>query len=313
MVDVDSAVRASAYSGKRRGRKSAEEKKEERQSRVLEPFDPVEHALKEKADAYSMWIVIVYGLIVAIFVRYSLMPTMSEPSRALWLLPMLLMISIPSLHRFLVPTEYYEMYTSGNWFRACFLYVFTWLALSFIIANPPLADIAAPALADGLDIEETEGVETIKWKNGELMIELNQNEIDVVLGMGIRDNIDVESATITASIWYRGELLKDSDGNIIGNLTGGTVEVGTLTDAMATFDEVNGSWSRGQLRHTLTKQDIGPRVAPQTTDYGLAWNLGQLGPGEYEVRIALEEGGAPWEGGVNTWSADYILNISQVA
>jgi len=238
---------------------------------------------------------------------------MSEPSRALWLLPMLLMISIPSLHRFLVPTEYYEMYTSGNWFRACFLYVFTWLALSFIIANPPLADIAAPALADGLDIEETEGVETIKWKNGELMIELNQNEIDVVLGMGIRDNIDVESATITASIWYRGELLKDSDGNIIGNLTGGTVEVGTLTDAMATFDEVNGSWSRGQLRHTLTKQDIGPRVAPQTTDYGLAWNLGQLGPGEYEVRIALEEGGAPWKGGVNTWSADYILNISQVA
>ena len=52
MVDVDSAMRASAYSGKRRGRKSEDEKKEEKQSRVLEPFDPVEHAQKEKADAF---------------------------------------------------------------------------------------------------------------------------------------------------------------------------------------------------------------------------------------------------------------------
>ena len=74
MVDVDSAMRASAYSGKRRGRKSEEEKQEEKQGRELEPFDPVEHAQKEKADAYSMWIVILYGLVVAAFIRYSLMP-----------------------------------------------------------------------------------------------------------------------------------------------------------------------------------------------------------------------------------------------
>ena len=48
MVDVDSAMRASAYSGKRRGRKSEDEKKEEKQSRELEPFDPVEHEKKER-------------------------------------------------------------------------------------------------------------------------------------------------------------------------------------------------------------------------------------------------------------------------
>ena len=132
MVDVDSAMHASAYSGKRRGRKSEQEKQEEKQSRVLEPFDPVEHAKKETADAYSMWIVIFYGLAVAAFLRFWLMPTMTEPSRALWLLPMLLMAAIPSLHKLIVPSDYYDMYTAGNWFRACFLYLFTWLALSFI-------------------------------------------------------------------------------------------------------------------------------------------------------------------------------------
>ena len=82
---------------------------------------------------------------------------------------------------------------------------------------------------------------------------------------------------------------------------------------MDTFDEVNGSWSRGQLRNTLTRDFIGPKVAPLTTDYGLAWDLGQLGPGEYNVRITLEEDGSPWKGGLNTWSATYQLIITQVA
>ncbi len=308
MVDVDSAMRASAYSGKRRGRKSEDEKKEEKQSRVLEPFDPVEHAQKEKADAFSMWIVIVFGLSVAAFVRYWLMPTMTEPTRALWLLPMLLMATIPSLHKLIVPSHYYEMYTMGNWFRACFLYLFTWLALSFIVANPPLADVAAPALASGLDIEETEGVETIKWKSGALQIGLNQDNVDIVLGMGVRDNIDVESANITVSIWKGNSQV---DENTLLNIE--SVTVGSLTEAMDTFDEVNGSWSRGQLRNTLTRDFIGPKVAPLTTDYGLAWDLGQLGPGEYNVRITLEEDGSPWKGGMNTWSATYQLIITQVA
>ena len=82
-----------------------------------------------------------------------------------------------------------------------FLYSFTWPALSFIVANPPLADLAAPALAGGLDIEETEGVESIKWKSGDLTIELNQDTANIVLGMGVRDNIDVESANMTLIIW----------------------------------------------------------------------------------------------------------------
>ncbi len=307
MVDVDSAMRASAYSGKRRGRKSDDEKKEEKQSRELEPFDPVEHAKKERADAYSMWIVIIFGLSVAAFVRYWLMPTMTGPTRALWLLPMLLMTVIPSLHKLIVPSHYYEMYTAGNWFRACFLYLFTWLALSFIVANPPMADLAAPALAGGLDIEETEGVESIKWKGGDLTIELNQDTANIVLGMGVRDNIDVESANMTLIIWKGNSQV---DENTLIHFE--SVAVGNLTEAMATFDEVNGSWSRGQLKNTLTRDYMGPKVAPHSTDYGLAWDLGELGPGQYNVQITLEEDGAPWKGGLNTWSVTYGLDISQV-
>ena len=237
----------------------------------------------------------------------TLMPTMTEPTRALWLLPMLLMTVIPSLHKLIVPSHYYEMYTAGNWFRACFLYLFTWLALSFIVANPPLADLAAPALAGGLDIEETEGVESIKWKSGDLTIELNQDTANIVLGMGVRDNIDVESANMTLIIWKGNSQV---DENTLIHFE--SVAVGNLTDAMATFDEVNGSWSRGQLKNTLTRDYMGPKVAPHSTDYGLAWDLGELGPGQYNVQITLEEDGAPWKGGLNTWSVTYGLDISQV-
>ena len=132
--------------------------------------------------------------------------------------------------------------------------------------------------------------------------------MDIVLGMGVRDNIDVESANITVSIWKGNSQV---DENTLLNIE--SVTVGSLTEAMDTFDEVNGSWSRGQLRNTLTRDFIGPKVAPLTTDYGLAWDLGQLGPGEYNVRITLEEDGSPWKGGLNTWSATYQLIITQVA
>ena len=94
MVDVDSAMRASAYGSKRR-KKSEEDKEKEKQGRVLEPFDPAAAAKKETAEAYSMWIVIIYGLSVCMFMRYMFMPTLTEPTRALWLLPMLLMVTIP--------------------------------------------------------------------------------------------------------------------------------------------------------------------------------------------------------------------------
>jgi hypothetical protein len=300
MVDVDSAMRASAYGSKRR-KKSEEDKEKEKQSRVLEPFDPVAVAKKETAEAYSMWIVIIYGLSVCMFMRYIFMPTLTEPTRALWLLPMLLIVTIPSLHKIMVPSEYYEIFTLGNWFRAGFLYFFSFIALSFILANPPLGDIAAPTISGGLDIETNDAVVDARWstQQGTYYLETNQDTIDIVLGMSVRDNVDAETAIMTASIWYRGEM--------IANLSNGAV--GELSEAQVRFDEVE-NWTRGDHKNTLTGDVLGPKVASRSEDVGLAWDISGMDLGDYEVRINLSEIGDPWE--QNVWDAVYTINIVRV-
>ena len=300
MVDVDSAMRASAYGGGKRRKKSDEDKQKEKDDRVMEPFDPAATAKKETAEAYSMWIVIIFGLSVCLFMRYVFMDTLTGPTRVLWLLPMLLISVIPSIHKILIPSEYYELFTMGNWFRASFLYFFSFLALSFILANPPLADIAAPTLSGGLDIETNEAVVDTRWSGGTYYIETNQDTIDVVLGMGVRDNVDAETAMMAASIWYRGEM--------IANLSHGAV--GELDEAQQRYDEVDGNWTRGNSKGLLTKGDLGPKVASRADDIGLAWEISDMQLGDYEVRISLSEKGDPWD---NTWDAVYTINVVRVA
>ena len=301
MVDVDSAMRASAYGGGKRRKKSDDDKQKEKEGRVLEPFDPAAAAKKEIAEAYSMWIVIVFGLSVCLFMRYFFMPTLTEPTRALWLLPMLLMVTVPSLHKVMVPSEYYEIFTMGNWFRACFLYFFSFIALSFILANPPLGDIAAPTIAGGLDIETNDAVVDARWSKGTYYLETDQDTIDVVLGMAVRDNVDAETAMMTASVWYHGEM--------IANLSAGAV--GELSEAQERFDEVGGNWTRGDQKNTLTNGVLGPKVASRAADVGLAWDITGMELGDYEVRISLSEVGDPWE--QNVWDAVYTINIVRVA
>ena len=300
MVDVDSAMRASAYGGGKRRKKSDEDKQKEKDDRVMEPFDPAATAKKETAEAYSMWIVIIFGLSVCLFMRYVFMDTLTGPTRVLWLLPMLLISVIPSIHKILIPSDYYELFTMGNWFRASFLYFFSFLALSFILANPPLADIAAPTLSGGLDIETNEAVVDTRWSGGTYYIETNQDTIDVVLGMGVRDNVDAETAMMSASIWYRGEM--------IANLSHGAV--GELDEAQQRFDEVDGNWTRGNSKGLLTKDELGPKIASRADDIGLAWEISDMQLGDYEVRISLSEEGDPWD---NTWEAVYTINIVRVA
>ena len=300
MVDVDSAMRASAYGGGKRRKKSDEDKQKEKDDRVMEPFDPAATAKKETAEAYSMWIVIIFGLSVCLFMRYVFMDTLTGPTRVLWLLPMLLISVIPSIHKILIPSEYYELFTMGNWFRASFLYFFSFLALSFILANPPLADIAAPTLSGGLDIETNEAVVDTRWSGGTYYIETNQDSIDIVLGMGVRDNVDAETAMMSASIWYRGEM--------IANLSHGAV--GELDEAQQRYDEVDGNWTRGNSKGLLTKGDLGPKVASRADDIGLAWEISDMQLGDYEVRISLSEEGDPWD---NTWDAVYTINVVRVA
>ena len=284
MVDVDTALRASAYNDRKR--KSGSEKEGGKSTpKKIEAFDPVAHAIKEVADAYSMWLVILYGTLVAAAIRYVLMPEMEEPGAILYLLPLLLGATVVPLHKILIPKKYNELYTNGNWFRGIFLFIFTWLALSFILSNPPLADIAPPTLAGGIDIEQTEGIEDTTWKNGVYTINLNQDTVDIVLGMAVRDNVDADSVQINAAIYYRGDMIKQlANGTAISH-----------TEDIEMFESVT-NWTRGNS------------IGPHASDIGMAWDLGTLEPGEYTLQITMTEQGDPWE---NTSELEYNILIMQ--
>ena len=284
MVDVDTALRASAYNDRKR-RSSGGRDKEKTTSKKIEPFDPVAHAIKEVADAFSMWLVIIYGAVIALGMRYLLMPEMNEPGAILYILPLLLSATIIPLHKIILPRKYNELYTNGNWFRAIFLFIFTWLALSFIVSNPPLADIAPPTLAGGIDIEQTEGIEDTTWKNGVYTINLNQDTVDVVVGMAVRDNVDAESVQINAAIWYRGEMIQElANGTAISH-----------TNDIEMYDSIT-NWTRGNA------------IGQHESDIGMAWDLGTLDPGEYTLEITMTEQGEPWE---NSSELVYTILIAQ--
>ena len=68
MVDLSTAMAAAAASDKRRGGRDGEKKRPGGKVGT-EPFDPADHALKEKADAASMWLVIIYAVLVGVITR----------------------------------------------------------------------------------------------------------------------------------------------------------------------------------------------------------------------------------------------------
>ena len=202
MVDVDTALRASAYSGKKgTGAKGGGKKPS-----ALEPFDPSTHAEKEKADAVSMWIVIFFGLSVALLMRFYLMPGMNGTKQILWLLPLLMISLIRPIHQAFVPSRFFELYTTGNWVRSSFLYIFTWLALSFALVNPPLGDIAAPHLAGAIDIATTEGISDSDLDGSVYEIRISQDSIPVLLGLAVRDNVNAENSTMNLTIQKVGQM-----------------------------------------------------------------------------------------------------------
>jgi hypothetical protein len=112
--------------------------------------------------------------------------------------------------------------------------------------------------------------------------------------------VNAETAIMSASVWYRGEM--------IANLSDGVVS--ELDEAQTRFDEVGGNWTRGNHKNTLTGDVLGPKVASRTEDIGLAWDISGMELGDYEIRINLSEVGDPWE--LNTWDAVYTINIVRV-
>jgi hypothetical protein len=282
MVDLKTAMAAAQAERMKRDGARNEEKKKRRTGPDLgiEPFDPVKYANKEKADTASMWLVIVYALIVTLLMRYVLMPsTTLDKTDVLYLLPLTMMILIPQLHRMVMPERFKEHYTKGTWFRAFFLYTFTFLSLAFLVVNPPFGDIVAPQLARDWGIAVEDGGEfvfadTVKGGVEWTLADGDRLEGTPWLLFGLADNVDENKANVTVLHEFLG-----AESVIVSNATFWTQH----------GDDV-GTWRTAENKSA-------PILLPHADlDQPFAINLGeQLGVGTHTITVEITEQGDPWE------------------
>ncbi|DAC44919.1 MAG TPA: hypothetical protein HA247_01090 [Candidatus Thalassarchaeaceae archaeon] len=282
MVDVDTALKASAYSGKKR---SKEDGSKERVSKTLEPFDPAAAFEKEKADAWSMWLVISLAATFALFQRYVILPSMDGPARSIWLLPLSIVFFLPSIHRLFVPSRFSELYTGGNWFRAGMLFLFTWLAASVAMINPPMGDIASPEVPEGLGIAANDDVSAVDVTDDGLILSVVDDTPEIILGFSVRDNWKLDDVHLNATIQrFNDEEVVLADWDLGG----------TEASAAATQYELVSNWTAPG------------EPSSKADDFGLAFELEGLEAGIHTISIRLTEDGDPWK---NTWSKVYTLNV----
>tara|TARA_B100001741_G_C16534297_1_gene591103 strand:- start:445 stop:1335 length:891 start_codon:yes stop_codon:yes gene_type:complete len=275
------AARAEAESRQRKKRRDKDEKSEKKKSRSgqdmgLESFDPVKYVAKEKAETASMWLVLGFAISVSILMRFGIMPSMSHGDSVLWLLPILSVFLIPSIHRLVMPESFVEHYTKGTWFKASFLHVFTWLAITLLLVNPPFGDIGSPEVAkqwtvvmideNGNHSYPSDGP-TMRVEDGnikELEVSLDSIE-EFWLIFAVRDNLDVSNVEL--------------------NLTLNGVNLVPSNDAFENISEVG-------INSTWNEKIIEPN---RVEDLGYAVELGNLTEGFWEIRLTLSEQGIPWE------------------
>ena len=282
MVDVDTALKASAYSGKKR---SKEDGSKERVSKTLEPFDPAAAFEKEKADAWSMWLVISLAAAFALFQRYVILPSMDGPARSIWLLPLSIVFFLPSIHRLLIPSRFSELYTGGNWFRAGMLFLFTWLAASVAMINPPMGDIASPEVPEGLGIAANDDVSAVDVSDDGLILSVVDDTPEIILGFSVRDNWKLDDVHLNATI----QRFNDEE-VVLADWDLGGIEA---SDAATKYDLVSNWTAPGE-------------PSSKADDLGLAFELEGLEAGIHTISIRLTEDGDPWK---NTWSKVYTLNV----
>jgi hypothetical protein len=282
VVDVDTALKASAYSGKKR---SKEDGSKERVSKTLEPFDPAAAFEKEKADAWSMWLVISLAAAFALFQRYVILPSMDGPARSIWLLPLSIVFFLPSIHRLLVPSRFSELYTGGNWFRAGMLFLFTWLAASVAMINPPMGDIASPEVPEGLGIAANDDVSAVDVTDDGLILSVVDDTPEIILGFSVRDNWKLDDVHLNATIQ------RFNDEEVV----------------LADWDLGGTEASTAATQYALVSNWTAPgEPSSKADDLGLAFELEGLEAGIHTISIRLTEDGDPWK---NTWSKVYTLNV----
>lgn len=290
MVDLNTAMQA-ARAENRRKKNSGDDRKARPGGKLgVENFDPKDHVEKEVADTISMWLVVAFGTIISFVMRYVMMPGMEGPKSVLWFLPMTLVVIIPSLHRVLVPEPYKSRYTIGNWFRSGMLFIFTWLALSFILVNPPIGDIGAPDIAGKMTVVIVDGEDilidsdNLSSRSHSFTLNTNGSNGEAWMVFYVNDNTNPSVATINLTS------LLNAPGETPQELAG--EKVGDYSNCTAILDGLRESQQNAIQKHQY--------------DECVAINLGVLQAGDYHLTVTLTEDGDPW---VNTRIIEYDLTV----
>tara|TARA_B100001142_G_scaffold8115_1_gene8009 strand:- start:3057 stop:3980 length:924 start_codon:yes stop_codon:yes gene_type:complete len=286
MVDLNTAMAAASVDRQKRMAEEGKERMKRRSGRDLgiEAFDPVKHVAKEKAETASMWLVITFSVVISLLMRYVLMPrTTVEKSDILYLAPLAAIFLIPQVHRMLLPSSFNELYTKGTWFKAGFLHTFTFLAMAFLLVNPPLGDIVAPQLADKWVLIQHEDDEFNFSKgmgsSGTLVWEVEQDALlsgDIWLLFGLADNVNVDGATILVGLSNNaGDVQLESDSDF-------------WNDNMEVISN-----NTGNISNTAQSSILMPHG---DLDQDFAIKIGtDLAVGEHLISVTILEQGDPWE------------------
>jgi hypothetical protein len=277
MVDISTAMAAASTERSKRDPDAEKKIRRTGSDMGIESFDPVKHVAKEKAETASMWLVIAFSCIIALLMRYVVMGSVDR-SKAdiLYALPLLCIVLIPTIHRTLMPNKFTELYKKGTWFKASFLYVFVWLALSFLLINPPFGDIASPNISGqwGIISESGEDGYNFTMASG-TVITLVEGYNQSWLVMSFADNSEQSNTTFTVTL---------------ANMSG-TQEL-SFNDTV--FSDITGD-SRTLL---MPRPD---------SDSGHAYALpADLDVGNYRIIIDIVEQGDPW---VNPRTLEWDLLI----
>lgn len=286
MVDINTAMAAAAAEQKRRSSDGNQERKKRRTGKDMgiEAFDPVTYVAKERADTASMWLVLSFSIVVSLVMRYVLMPsTDQEKSDILYLLPLAAIVLIPQVHKMVMPERFMEHYTKGTWFKSGFLHMFTFLALSFMLVNPPLGDVVAPQLASQWTIVTDDGESLLfaedSGKDGVITWVVPRDASlggEVWLLFGLADNVNSDGATVTVAL----------DNNDVDNLE---------LPADDTF------WANNEVRINdgrTTNNRSAPNLLPHgESDQPFAILLSGTGlsVGAHDITVFISEDGDPWE------------------
>ena len=295
MVDLSTALQAAQAAERRRDKGAGRDEKKKRRSGQdlgIEPFDPVKYVKKEKAETASMWLVIAFSVTVTLLMRYVLMPSTSvDNADILYLLPLVMIILIPQIHRMVMPAEFVELYTKGTWFKAAFLHTFTFLSVAFLLVNPPFGDIVAPQLSSEWRIAvDDDGTFTVSDK-------ASQNKVTWTLD---------EGNVLTGEAWIVFGLADNAQDD------GAVVEIHHTCQSQDTILEPNatfwGTYESEWSNWTTQSNGSTPTLFPHNgLDQQFAISLGSgLAVGQHTILVYITEEGNPWQ---NTRTYSWVLDI----